>query len=165
MKPNEKAEDEVDDRDKKKKKKRKKKTRGAQCLPVTGRSGQTKKQTKKLNSRRRIPRKRRRNPATTGIPIRHTNQILPRLGSAPRCSASRCAEHSASERSPSSRYSCDARRYLRSCEQALFTFTLAIGGVGAFVFVFIPRPLLYLPPPPWVSSVFKHGVPQCLRAQ
>ena len=75
----------------------KKKTREAQCLPATGKSGQTEKQTKKPNARRRIPRKRRRNPATTGTLIRHTNQILPRLGSAPRCSASRCAEYSASE--------------------------------------------------------------------
>ena len=98
----------------------KKKTREAQCLPATGKSGQTEKQTKTPNARRRIPRKRRRNPATTGTLIRHTNQLLPRLGSAPRCSASRCAEYSASERSPSSKHSCNVRRYSRSCEQALF---------------------------------------------
>ena len=113
-KPNEKAEGESRRRSrrpdkKKKKKKRKKKTRDAHCLPATGKSGQTEKRMKKPKTRRRIPRKRRRNPATTGTLIRHTNQILPRLGSAPRCSASRCAEYSASERSPSSKHACNAQ--------------------------------------------------------
>ena len=76
MKPKEKAEGESRRRsrrpDKKKKKKRKKKTRDAQCLPATGKSGQTEKQTKRPNTRRRIQSKRRRNPATTGTLIRHT---------------------------------------------------------------------------------------------
>jgi hypothetical protein len=77
MKPKEKAEGESRRRSrrpdkKKKKKKRKKKTRDAQFLPATGKSGQTEKQTKRPNTRRRIQRKRRRNPATTGTLIRHT---------------------------------------------------------------------------------------------
>ena len=119
-KPKEKAEDEVDDRTLKQKKKRKKKTRDAQCLPATGKSGQTEKQTKKPNTRRRIQRKRRRNPAAKGTLI-----ILPRLGSAPRCRTPRCVEYSSSEEA--------LRRSISSARRFASIATCAIGRVFAFV--------------------------------
>ena len=147
MKPKEKAEGESRRRsrrpDKKKKKKRKKQPRDAQCLPATGKSGQTEKQTKKPNTRRRIQRKRRRNPAAKGTLI-----ILPRLGSAPRCRTPRCVEYSSSEEA--------LRRSISSARRFASIATGAIGRVFAFVeavstvlyptamYLFMPGPFLYL---------------------
>ena len=124
MKPKEKAEGESRRRsrrpDKKKKKKRKKQPRDAQCLPATGKSGEPEKHTKKPNTRRRIQRKRRRNPAAKGTLI-----ILPRLGSAPRCRTPRCVEYSSSEEA--------LRRSISSARRFASIATGAIGRVFAFV--------------------------------
>ena len=112
-KPNEKAEGESRRRSRrpdKKNKKRKKKTRDAQCLPATGKSGQTEKQTKRPNTRRRIQRKRRRNPATTGALIRHTiKSDLTSSGLCTQVQRFMLCRVLSSERSPSSKHACNAQ--------------------------------------------------------
>ena len=94
------------DKKKKKKKKNKKNTREARCLPATGKSDQTGKQTKVPNTEKANTNKLKKKPCHN----RHTIQISPRLGSAPRCRASRWAQYSSSGRCTSSRHSINARR-------------------------------------------------------
>ena len=101
MKPKEKADDK--DRDKNDNKKN---TIEAQCLPATGKSDQTGKQTKAPNTEKANAKKLKKKPCHN----RHTIQISPCLGSAPRCRASRWAQYSSSERCPSSRDSFNTRR-------------------------------------------------------
>ena len=101
-------------------KKKKKKTREVQCLPATGKSDQMEKQTKKPNTEKTNTKKTKKKPCRK----RHTHQILPRLGSAPRCRTPRCVEYSSSEEA--------LRRSISSARRSASSTTDAIHRVCAF---------------------------------
>ena len=101
-------------------KKKKKKTREVQCLPATGKSDQMEKQTKKPNTEKMNTKKTKKKPCRK----RHTHQIVPRLGSAPRCRTPRCEEYSSSEEA--------LRRSISSARRSASSTTDAIHRVCAF---------------------------------
>ena len=87
------------------------------------------------NTRRRIPMKRRRKPATTGTLIRSYLVWALHPG----------AEYSASESSPSSKHSCNAQRSASSCDIPAFASYLHSPRDDMFdVYSFAPWSLLYL---------------------